>query len=306
MVAYWNLFLRITQLVSRRQELRADELACTVAGSRALAEGLQDIHRGAAAASAYWGELQRVLAAGYRPPIGEGFARFMAAGDIREALGTHLANELAHPHTKPFDSHPPLHVRLLAARRLPAGEEPANDPPAISLVDDVAGLERELLQKLNPKKNVESLKLAPWENLGQTIYVPGWRKFVEEYADVMAGVTAGSLAEKAKELAETGARIRDPKGMLLTREQRTGRAADLLGAAFALALIASGWGLHAQPGELFFQRADERLQPFRVIRELTAGKLTGQAWLERARSLGIEDLSLAPVRALDAPRAATA
>ncbi|MGA3327677.1 MAG: M48 family metallopeptidase, partial [Terriglobia bacterium] len=52
MMAYWNLFLRITQLISRRQEYRADELACSVAGSRALIEGLQDIHRGAAALSA--------------------------------------------------------------------------------------------------------------------------------------------------------------------------------------------------------------------------------------------------------------
>ncbi len=40
LVAYWNLFLRTTQLVSRRQEYRADELACYVAGSQNLIERL--------------------------------------------------------------------------------------------------------------------------------------------------------------------------------------------------------------------------------------------------------------------------
>jgi len=33
--AYWTLFLRATQMVSRRQESRADELACSLAGSQA-------------------------------------------------------------------------------------------------------------------------------------------------------------------------------------------------------------------------------------------------------------------------------
>jgi heat shock protein HtpX len=39
--AYWNLFLRVTQLVSRRQESRADELACHVADARSLRRGLE-------------------------------------------------------------------------------------------------------------------------------------------------------------------------------------------------------------------------------------------------------------------------
>ena len=301
LVAYWNLFLRITQRVSRRQELRADELACALAGSHALIEGLQDIHRDAAALAPYLSELKQVLAAGYRPPIAEGFARFISASNIREALAAHLAKELANPHTEPFDSHPPLRDRLAAARRLPPGEEPANDPPAISLIEDVPTLEAELLQKLNPKQKVESLKFAPWEDVAQTIFVPGWQKYVDEYAPLLAGVTAGSLAEKVKDLAEMGSRIRDPKGMLLKREQRTERAADLLGSGLCLALIAAGWELHSQPGEFYLQRGTEQLQPFRVVRDLKAGKLAREAWLERATLLGIEGLSLTPAKTLEAP-----
>lgn len=305
-VGYWNLFLRITQRISRRQELRADELACSVAGSRALIEGLQDIHRGAAALPPYWGEIRQVLAAGYRPPLAEGFARFMAAEDVREALGAHLAKELSKLNTRPYDSHPPLRERLIAARRLPPGEEPSGDPPAITLIEDVPGLEGQLLQKFNPRQKVESLKPAPWENVAQTIFVPGWRKYVVEYAQLLAGVTAGSLSEKVRDLPEMGSHIRDPKGMLLTREQRTQRAADLLGSGLCLALIDSGWELHAQPGQFYLQSGAEQLQPFRVIRDLRAGKLTHEAWLERAEALNIGNLSLAPPKPPELPKGSTA
>jgi len=306
MMGYWNLFLRITQLISRRQEYRADELACAVAGSRALIEGLQDIHRGAAALSAYLGELGRALGAGYRPPIAQGFSLFMAAGDIHEALEAYLVKELAHPQTRPFDSHPPLRDRLLAAGRLPPGDDPQNDHPAISLLEDVTSLEAQLLQKLNPKRNIGSLKLAPWEDIGHTVYVPGWRKYTEEYAELLAGVTVGSLPEKVKSLSGMGSHIRDPKGMLLTREQRAQRAADLLAAGFSLALIDSGWDLHAQPGEFHLQRGTEQLQPFHIIRELASAKLTGQAWLERTQALSIEHLLLGPNQTPDVPKGLTA
>jgi Zn-dependent protease with chaperone function len=301
LIAYWNLFLRITQSISRRQEYRADELACSVAGSRALIEGLQDIHRGAAAVNAYWAELRQAVAAGYRPPIAEGFASFMAAGDVREAVEAQLEKELAHPDTQPFDSHPPLRDRLLAAGRLSVVREPQDDAPAISLIGDLTGVESELLEKLTPNQNVASLKPARWEDIGNEVYVPAWKKYVEEHAELLSGVTAGSLFARVQHLMEMGSGIRDPKGMLLTREQRAQRATDLLAAGFCLALITKGWELHAQPGELYLQCGTHRLYPFDVIRELAATKLTEQAWLERTRFLDIQDLCLGPNRLSGVP-----
>jgi heat shock protein HtpX len=40
---YWKLFFRLTQLVSRRPEYRADELACYIAGTEAMSTGLKKI-----------------------------------------------------------------------------------------------------------------------------------------------------------------------------------------------------------------------------------------------------------------------
>jgi Zn-dependent protease with chaperone function len=292
LVAYWNLFLRTTQLVSRRQEYRADEIACYVVGSHSLVEGLQRIHRGSAALAAYGNEVGRILSAGYRPPIAEGFAQFIAANNVRQALDSQLEKELVQPHTSPYDSHPPLRDRLLAAGPLPSGNRPENDPAAISLLEDVTGLEIQMLELLNPKKPVASLKPARWENISSDVYVPEWKSFVEPYAGLLAGLTPRSLPEAVKGLREMGSHIRDPKGMLLTPEQRAQRAANLLGAALSLALVDSGWELHAEPAQLHLQRGAVQLDPFLVVSELARGTLTGEAWLERAKALGIEDLRL--------------
>jgi heat shock protein HtpX len=106
LVAYWNLFLRITQLVSRRQEYRADEFACYVAGSRSQVEGLRSFHGACAAFRVYAGKLSQILNAGYRPAVAEGFARFIAAPAIAKALATQIETALREERTKPLESHP--------------------------------------------------------------------------------------------------------------------------------------------------------------------------------------------------------
>jgi Zn-dependent protease with chaperone function len=50
---YFVSFLRISNYVSRKQEYRADELACIVAGRQNLIDGLQSLHRAAAIWPAY-------------------------------------------------------------------------------------------------------------------------------------------------------------------------------------------------------------------------------------------------------------
>src|SRR5689334_17074889 len=51
---YGNFFLRVTQAISRAQELAADKLAATVAGARTTIDALTAVHRAGAAYDAYW------------------------------------------------------------------------------------------------------------------------------------------------------------------------------------------------------------------------------------------------------------
>ena len=291
--AYWTLFLRATQMVSRKQELRADELACSLAGSQALIDGLCAIHKASAAMIPFWqSELAPALQAGYRPPIADGFGRFLEAPAVAKALSRQLEIELGKTNTNRFDTHPPLRLRIDAARALPYPMPPPSEARAICLVDGLDALEQQLLNARFPQLKTAGLKTVPWEKIGTDVFVPLWRVYTAQYASLIAGVTPGSLPEAVTNLAELGSRMRDPKGMLLTREQRTERAASLLWMSLALALMDHGWELFAQPGESYLRCGGAQLQPAGVIAEMRAGKRNAEAWRAQFQALGILDVRL--------------
>src|SRR5580658_6199716 len=87
---YWKIFFRATQLVSRRQEYRADEIACHIAAAESLISGLRKVHAANAAIGAYWNvEVAPLLNLGYRPPIAEGFAMFVQAPEVAKQIHDH-------------------------------------------------------------------------------------------------------------------------------------------------------------------------------------------------------------------------
>jgi hypothetical protein len=220
--------------------------------------------------------------------VAEGFARFIAAPAISKAIPSQIEKDLKEGRNKPYDSHPPLSVAR--AQRLPAGEISRADPPGISLLEDVGSVEIQMLQHLSPNWKIAELKVASWEKVAREVWVPQWRRVAEEYAVLLKGLTVGLLPEAVKSLSEIGSRIRDPKGMLLSREQQRDRAAGLLGTAFALALVEADWELQAGPGELHLNRRADELNPFETIQQLVSGTLGAESRLERSKALGIEVL----------------
>ncbi|HLY17377.1 MAG TPA: M48 family metallopeptidase [Bryobacteraceae bacterium] len=291
---YWKLFMRATLAVSRRLEFRADELACWVAGAPALIDGLCTIAKGAAGGPAFWQtELAPALQAGYRPPVAEGFGRFMEARGIALAASALLETELHKTKTNPYDTHPPLSVRVAAARATPYQTSPENPASAITLIDHLDALELQLLEARLPQLKKATLRPMPWDKVGVEIYIPGWRKYVTAYKALLADLAVDSLPEAAKNAKQLGARMRDPKGMLLTHEQRAGRASALLWMAFALALIDSGWELHAQPGESYLIRDGlPPINPSAIVAGLQSGKLAPDEWRKQCEAAGIVGLAL--------------
>lgn len=135
------------------------------------------------------------------------------------------------------------------------------------------------------------------DELGTRVTIPAWKKFTSEYSSALEGVTAASLPDQVPKLRQIGSGIRDPKGMLLDPQQRTNRAGYLFGAALALTLVDHGWTLHSGPGIFHLQRGEEQLNPFSVMEQLMAGKLTSQAWIAQCKALQIGQLLLAPAAA---------
>jgi len=299
---YFKLFMTVTNLISRRQEFRADELACLVAGAEPLVSGLRTINGAGLAWPAYWEtEVAPLLAEGAIPGIGDGFARFVAVPQIAQQLTAILHNSIEKPQPHPYDTHPPLRDRIAAAVKLPAHVSPLDAQPARALLDNSALIELDFVRAFVPGVATSTLKPVNWDTAGREHTLPNWRQTVAKYSGIFQGLTPESLPDAFARLAEIAQKIPDPKGRLLTRHERVDRAADLLAIGLAVSLVDHGWELHSQPGTLNLQHGVERLNPFAIVRELRSGKLPVAEWINRCRALGIATYPLGPAQSDGAP-----
>jgi len=292
---YFVSFLRISNYVSRKQEYRADELACIVAGRQNLIDGLQALHRAAAVWPTYWKqEVQPILSMGSLVAIGDGLTRFMAVPKISEGLSKGLEKRLREEKSKPYDIHPLLRDRIVALQKLPDDPVSQDSRTASCLLENLQEAEMSLVEDRVDDIRPGSLKYVSWDDLAIRVTIPGWQQFVSEYSEPLRGVTAESLPDEVPKFREIGSRIRDPKGMLLSPEQRTARAASLFAAALALAMIQSDWELQVGPGLFRMSRGDREFNPFVGVNQLMAKKLSREAWTVQCRELGLSPLVLLP------------
>jgi heat shock protein HtpX len=296
---YWMLFMRITQAISRRQEFRSDELACHIAGSQPLIEGLEGINRCQSALSAYWNSVVLPVAAGgFQPQIADGFMRFMNAPHVAKATSEHLAKVIAVTKPSPMDTHPPLPQRIQRARlynlRAPAlaGQSPQSELPMISLLDDLAPLEAGLLKKFVPSLATTALKPLTWESAGTEVFIPRWRKQVANHAQFLSTKMVKDLPGLVKEPREISAitnAIANPPGTTLNPSQRHARAVDVLYCAMATCLLDHGWTLQTQPGIVLFECAGGKFDPGAPMAAIKAGKLSALEWETDCATRGIGD-----------------
>jgi heat shock protein HtpX len=288
---YWRIFLKATQLVSRHQELRADELAAHLTSPEALASGLMQIHGASLVVPAFWyGEVAPALEAGYLPPLAEGFARFVAVPAVKNEIAQHLSGELKTRRTDALDSHPALRDRIAALKtRTVFFSE--NEHTAISLLNGLDSLEKELLRTVAPSISVAELKPVAWNEIGKA-WVKNWRRFAESGEAALSHLLIDDLVGAAANIRSIVLKIPDPPGELPTREQRAERAFSLLQAALSVALDDQGWALHTGPGENFFSRGEEIVDPGAILREIREGAITQESWRERCNTLGLSGLRL--------------
>ncbi len=292
---YFQLFLRVINLASRRRECRADELACLIAGRRPLVDGLRALNGAAPAWATFWKtEVAPVLGDGVVPGIVEGFASFTSVPEIGEQIGKYLDTQIREEKANPYNSRPPLRDRLAAAETFSAGEAADDSTSARGVLDKADATEIRWLEHLNPEVKPGTLTSIRWDEVASRVTLPRWRKSAAEYSFVLEGVTAESLPEQVPTLRQIGAGIRDPVGMLLDPAQRAHRAGQLFGVGLALALLADGWTLTDTPGVFYFGRDGRRLNPFVVMDQLMADTLSAEDWRAQCAELGIGGLILGP------------
>lgn len=289
---YGNMFLRITHAVSRQQEFAADALASQVVGARPLINGLKKIHGSAIAFEVYWrNAVAPVLNAGYHPPLAEGFARYISTTSVTKFIDEVSEKALKEGDTNPYDTHPSLQSRIEAVANLPQGEELSEDPPAISLLNNIPELETRLFSKLAQLNQISGFKSLAWEDVGEQVYLPMWKRFARENASYLANVTPASYPEIAKNPNEFARRFPGP-----SFDDRRSQANSVLGVALAVALHEQGGKLCTQlHDQAYFQHNGLEVYPFRVIEDLAKGKLQPEDWQKQCEAIGISDLDLGKI-----------
>jgi Zn-dependent protease with chaperone function len=294
---YGKMFLRITHAVSRRQEFVADELAARAVGSRPLIGGLRTIHGVAPAFNAFWmQEWVPVLNAGYRPPLAEGFQNFVLAGPVAEAIHRNLDEELKTGKVDPYDTHPPLKERIAAVEHLPAGDSGADDPPATTLLNDLAGVENMLVATLVKPEFAEKLKPIHWDDVWTSVYLPQWTSLAQTNSAVLSGVTSESLPQLAAGLKSFGLRLRTTDGEKPDEDNAEGLASGVLGSALTVLLVSRGGKIHSLPGEAVrVTVGSTTIEPFGILKSFADSKLTAEEWQRQCNELGIAGMDFGKV-----------
>ena len=289
---YFQLFLALTRSVSRREEFAADALAARVGGSRAFINGLRRVNGAGAAYGAYLrGEIEPALAAGFRLPFAEGFDRFLRAAGVSQALQSFLRVEIAHRQGNPYDTHPPLRERIEAVRGLDEGPALDADPAAITLLEGVPRLERDLFAHMLGAEKAAELRPARWDEAATRIYLPTWKAHLKEYAEVLEGISPLSLPPLARNIVNFGWRLARSVGRELgSAEEACELACGVVGAVIAVSLCKKGWTMDAAPGAaISLSYGPHRFEPFGVFPRLATGELSAEEWRSQCATYGLID-----------------
>jgi Zn-dependent protease with chaperone function len=134
-LGYAKVYFRVSQAVSRRQELEADAAAVAISGRRPMGDALRKVRASAAAWEFYLNTHCRLIGPAQARPA-DLFAGFYTLFH-EPSMGTELAKVVNAPEERsPYDSHPSLAERLAAIERLPEPSVRPDGRPALTLLRD--------------------------------------------------------------------------------------------------------------------------------------------------------------------------
>jgi Zn-dependent protease with chaperone function len=288
---YGKAFLRVTHAISRQQEYAADALAARIVGVGPMATGLRALHAGGAAFDGYWRtELSPAVNAGFKPPVIDGFRRFLAEPGVADATDAAMTEAL-NGAADPYDTHPSLRERLEALGAPATSNGARTDAPALTLLDGVDALDATLLDGL-ARRQKKTLAPIAWRDVGERVWLPEWRRLAAAKAGRLRGLTPAALGQPGFNFAGLGehlAGIRPGE----TDAARLRQVVVTLGATLAAGLHARGWTLDALPGRIAtFTRDGVILAPFDAVERLATGTMPPEAWAAWCAAAEVADVEL--------------
>jgi hypothetical protein len=291
---YYRFFMRISQSVSRAQELAADRLGARVAGAPAMASGLAKLEFTSLAFELFLhSEFLPLVQRGLRAPLAAGFQEFLAVPRVREEVDRTRARMQAWSRRDPYDSHPPVPERLRALGVDPGGGAAASEPErALGWFADPATLETQLLEFKTPGTQHRRIE---WAQVASTVVAPDWEQLCRPHAALLETLTIGELAATARGARALADRLALPPA---ARERPESFARALLAAALGLALQRAGWELRVSLGNpLQLVSGAEVLEPRAAVEELAEQRRPEQDWRAWCEQAGVAGLRLWPAGA---------
>ncbi len=293
---YGHMFMRMTMQVSREQEFVADATAAKVAGVAHAISALQRVELIAPAYASYVNnEVMPVLRAGFLPPVGDGFDRYLGDPDMAKLFQEYVKEQQAvGSEVGEYDSHPPTKERVAALQRIKQRpSENPKDATAVMLKDPERHI-RALMEHMYGRDNVVKLKAIKWDEVGDRVYGTMWEDMVKEHAKWLGTLTADQIPADKKWFIKKGAELaslheRSDAGSAEHIEY----AKHVLLCAIGNALVRQGWTIETAPGRpLIVARADARFEPHVSIAQLADGSMNVEYWKTQCSSLGISGIPL--------------
>lgn len=250
---YGKLYLRVSQAVSRRQELDADANAAAVAGPAAHASALRKVHAAAPVFGTFLGRFVAPLwQNGARPRnLYDGFGAFHDHPDHAEQI-ERLTREMEAESGDPYDSHPPLGVRLAAMGNPPAEAEPGTS--ARTLLADPDRAESAMTEYVSARAtDGAATRVVEWDDsAAEAILAPIVRDDTERLLTAVSRLTAKpATVADALELVEADRMLQlatsiEPRLPQLPDDERRQVAEDIVvdalsGAVGAALTTERGW-----------------------------------------------------------------
>jgi Zn-dependent protease with chaperone function len=283
-----GLLMRVTEAISRAQELSADALAVRTSGAQPVVTSLKKVHEASLAFGAYFeDEVVPLLRAGRLPPLAAGFQTFIKADSPAEQLAKAMREELAHAEADPYDSHPPLKERVAHAEALQAAPVEDDPRPATALLRDLPALEARLAARWD-----EKAKLTPvtWEE-SAAAFAPAWKEARAAAAKALPGVCPPDLPRGAPGIKALANQIVGPVDA--SEEELRGWALGLLTGALSDLLLENGFTAQSLPGSpVRFTRGEQSLEPLLLLRSYLKNELSAEDWRARWTELGLAEKTL--------------
>jgi Zn-dependent protease with chaperone function len=298
----WMLkaYLRITQAISRQQELVADEWSVRLEGKTAHLTGLDTEALHGTGFSLYLrNEVNPLCNLGVAPAnLFEGYRRFLGSSGWKK-LEPKLAEYVSQAEADPYDSHPGHEERKAFAQQLALPDKPMDTTPALSLLEKVDGLEARISEAMRP----EELKPVSWNEAAARwgeLWAQGAARMQQHRPQATFGEVVRLLRDTAQHEALAEAveprlvGYREEDRAALVRSEVVGHASAYL----ASILARHGFQWQTEPGEpLMITREGHGVDVRALVSGVVEGEEPPETLLALAREAGVPEEARWPVAA---------